>query len=80
VQWLVVRDSVLLVIAGIAAGVPAALAATKLIQKMLYGVEPADPMSIIAAVGAMAVVAAIAAWLPARRAARVDPVIALRYE
>jgi predicted permease len=80
VQWLVVRDSVLLVIAGIAAGVPAALAATKLIRKMLYGVEPADPMSIIAAVGAMALVAAIAAWLPARRAARVDPVIALRYE
>jgi ABC-type antimicrobial peptide transport system permease subunit len=46
----------------------------------LFGVEPADPATIAAAVVAMVVAAGVAAWMPARRAARLDPVVALRYE
>jgi predicted permease len=80
VQWLVLRECVLLTALGIAAGVPVALAATKVIKSRLYGVESNDPGSVLIAVTAMTVVAMFAAWLPARRAARVDPIVALRYE
>ena len=79
-QWLVLRECVFLVLVGIAIGVPVALAATKLIKSRLYGVEAHDGISVLIAVAAMLIVAAFAAWIPARRAARVDPVIALRYE
>jgi ABC-type lipoprotein release transport system permease subunit len=51
-----------------------------LIRAGLFGVEPADPATIAAAVVAMAVAAGVAAWMPARRAALLDPVVALRYE
>jgi predicted permease len=80
VLWLVVRDSLLMVALGLAAGVPAAYALTGLVKKTLFGVKPTDPLSFAAACGAMIVVAALAASLPARRAAKVDPVVALRYE
>jgi predicted permease len=80
VQWLVVRASLMVVAMGIVAGFGAALAMVQLVRRDLYGVEPADPLSIAAAVVAMAVVAGFGAWLPARRAASVDPMVALRYE
>jgi predicted permease len=80
VQWLVVRDSILVVLLGIVAGVGGALAAVQLVRKELYEVEPADPVSIVIAITAMAMVAGFAAFLPARRAAGVDPMVALRYE
>ncbi len=80
VQWLVVRGSLTVVAMGIVTGFGAALAMVQLIRKDLYGVEPADPTSIAVAVVAMTIAAAIASFLPARRAATVDPTIALRYE
>jgi ABC-type antimicrobial peptide transport system permease subunit len=80
VQWLVLRESLLMVVLGLLAGFPAALAMTRLVKTILYGVTPGDPLSYFAALILMIVVAAAAAWLPARRAARVDPMIALRYE
>jgi predicted permease len=80
VQWLVLRESMAMVAAGLAIGVPAGLALTGLVRKMLYGVTPADPLSFAAAVAAMITIAGAAAWLPARRAARVDPLVALRHE
>ena len=81
---MVLREAVLLVAAGLAVGIPASLAAARfsasLIAGLLYGIKAADLTSVILASAALLAVAAIAAMLPARRAARVDPTMALRYE
>ncbi|MBZ5592517.1 MAG: ABC transporter permease [Acidobacteriia bacterium] len=77
---MVLRDSLIMVAAGVAVGVPAALALTRFLQAMLYGIAPNDPASFIGAGLMMSVVAMLAAWIPARRAARVDPMQALRCE
>jgi putative ABC transport system permease protein len=68
-----------LVLAGAALGVAGALALTRLASGVLYGVTASDPLTIAAAVLLLAGVALLACWLPARRAARVDPAVALRY-
>jgi predicted permease len=80
VQWMMLRDSMLMVAIGMAAGIPAALALTRLLQQVLYGVAPTDPVSFIVAGVLMLAVAAAAAWFPARRAALVDPMRALRQD
>jgi predicted permease len=80
VGWLVLRGALALVAIGMAIGVPAALAVATLVRARLFGVEPADPATIAAAVVAMVVAAGVAAWMPARRAALLDPLAALRYE
>jgi len=80
VLWLVMRDVLALVAIGLAIGVPAALASERLISGLLYGIAPIDPLSLAAAAGILAVVAGVAAYLPARRASMVDPSTALRYE
>jgi len=77
---MVVREALLLVIPGTLVGVTLALAASRVIASMLYGLKPTDPVTIVAAVGLMASVAVLAGYLPARRASRVDPMVALRYE
>jgi len=80
VLWLVMRDVLTLVAIGLAAGVPVALASGRLVSGLLYGLSNVDPVSIAAAVGILALVAGVAAYLPARRASMVDPGTALRYE
>ena len=80
VGWLMLRGALVLVALGMAIGIPAALAVATLVRAGLFGVESADPSTIAAAVAAMVVAAGVAAWMPARRAARLDPVVALRYE
>jgi macrolide transport system ATP-binding/permease protein len=80
VQWMVLRESLWMVAAGLVIGIPAALALTKLVQQALYGIRPNDPVSFFTAGVLMVAVAAVAAWIPARRAARVDPMRALRFE
>lgn len=80
VLGMILRESLLLALAGVAIGVPAALAATRLVASKLFGVSPADPLTIGVAIGLMALVAAFAGYVPAQRAARVDPLIALRRE
>lgn len=80
VRWLVMREIAVLVAVGVVIGVPAALAGNRLIAHMLYQVGSNDGVSLLAAVTVMLVIAALAGYLPARRASRVDPMRALRYE
>ena len=80
VLWLVMKESTLLLAVGIALGAVAAFAGQRLVSSLLYGLEPSDPVSILIAVTSLALVAGAAAYIPARRAAKVDPMIALRYE
>jgi len=65
---------------GVAAGVAGSLGVTRMVKGLLYGVTPGDPVSLIAPIAVLALTAAFAAWIPSRRAARVDPMVALRYE
>lgn len=80
VIWMVLREALLLVSMGVAAGVPVALALSRLVASLLYGLRPSDAETISAVVGLLVLVAAVASYLPARRASRVDPMAALRYE
>ncbi len=80
VVGMVLRDAMTLTLAGIVIGLPLALAATKQMASVLYGLGSMDPASVLFAVAALSLVAALAGYLPARRAARVDPMVALRYE
>jgi ABC-type antimicrobial peptide transport system permease subunit len=80
VLWLVLSEVLLLLGIGIAIALPSAWALTQTVRSRLYGVQPSDPVSIVAAVLAISAVAVLAGFLPAHRATRVDPVCALRYE
>jgi predicted permease len=84
VTWIVMRDALWLVGIGIAIGVPTALAAARVVGSrvsgLLFGVEATDPTTIAGAVLVLVLVAALAAYLPARRAARVEPMLFLRTE
>jgi len=80
VLWMVLKETLLLVGAGTAVGVPLALGAARFVRSQLFGVEPYDPLTIAFAVLLLTTVAAIAGYLPALRAARVDPMVALRHE
>ena len=77
---MVLRETFLLVLAGFAAGIPMGLAGSRLIASRLYGVAPADPVTLIFAAATLTGMAVIAACVPANRAARVDPLVALRWE
>ncbi len=78
--WLVLRETLTLAAIGLAIGIPASLGATHLISSKLFGVAPYDPVTLGSAVLILASMAALAGFLPAMRAARVDPVQAMRYE
>jgi predicted permease len=80
VLWMVLKESLLLLGIGIALGVPATLAATRFVQTQLFGLSPSDPFTLTAAILMIAVVTLATAFFPAHRAAKVDPMVALRYE
>jgi ABC-type antimicrobial peptide transport system permease subunit len=80
VLWLVLGDAFRLLALGIAAGLPVAWAAVRLVSSMLFGLTPTDPLTILVATVLLVAVALLAGYVPARRASRVDPMVALRYE
>ena len=77
---MVLRSGMFLTIAGLAIGLPIAFVLARSLSSLLFGVKATDPFSFIGLPLLLASVAALASYLPARRAARVDPLVALRYE
>ena len=80
ILWMVLRESLLLLAAGIAVGIPATVGVARIVRSQLFGLSSFDAATFMTAIGAIAIVILIAAYLPARRAAKVDPMVALRYE
>jgi predicted permease len=80
VLWLILREILVLVAIGIAIGVPVALAGNRLAAKLLYGLSPADPATLLAAIAMLIAIAVLAGYLPARKASLVEPTVALRCE
>ena len=77
---MILRETGWLVVGGVLVGAALSAAAVRLVSSRLYGLSPADPATLAVAIGALCAVAALASWVPAARAARVDPLVALRYE
>jgi putative ABC transport system permease protein len=80
VHRLLVREGMALVVGGLVLGALAALGVTRLLSSLLYGVSSTDPITFICVVGLLSIIAFVASYVPARRAAAVDPTISLRYE
>jgi predicted permease len=80
IAWMILRETLLLVVIGLAIGIPAALLAAKLISSQLFGLKSADPVALIGAAVVLTIVALLAGYVPVRRASRVNPLNALRYE
>ncbi|MBV9444234.1 MAG: FtsX-like permease family protein, partial [Acidobacteriaceae bacterium] len=80
VIWLVMQEVLVLLLIGLAVGVPAALGLARFIAAQLYGIKPADPWTAAISLLALIVVATAAGLVPAGRASRIDPILALRYE
>lgn len=77
---MILRETLTLTFVGMAVGIPCALAASRLLGHMLFGVSASDPVTLATVALVLAAVAALAGFVPARRAMRVDPMVALRYE
>jgi predicted permease len=80
VLWLVMREVLVMLGLGVAVALPAAWGLARLVQSQLYGIAPSDPLSMAAATLSIGLVAALAGYIPALRATRIDPIRALRYE
>jgi len=80
VLQMIVRRGLVLALAGVAVGFAGSLALGRVLSTVLYDVQPGDPLTLMAVTTILLAVAAFASWIPARRAARVDPVVTLREE
>jgi putative ABC transport system permease protein len=78
IQWMVVRQGFVLALAGVAVGSVVSLAATSTLRTLMFGVTARDPMTFVVVACLLAVIAAAASYVPARRATRIDPLVALR--
>jgi len=78
VEWMILRESLTLLACGVAIGVPAAMVVTRLVSSMLFGLSPQDPGSVAAALTVLTIATLAAAYVPARRAASIDPILTLR--
>ena len=80
VVWMMLREVIVLAAAGLAIGLPASLAVTRLVESFLFGMKPNDPLSLTVAVAILVTAVLLAGYVPARRASRIDPMAALRHE
>jgi putative ABC transport system permease protein len=80
VVWMILRDCLIVAAAGIAIGAPITLWLSGVVRAQLFGVSPRDPVTVLVAIAGLVTVAMLAGYVPARRASRVDPVVALRQE
>jgi ABC-type antimicrobial peptide transport system permease subunit len=80
VVWMVLRRSLFVTLVGLVIGLTTAMGLTRLLISLLYGVSPTDPITFAGVTLLIGLVTVIASYLPARRATRVDPMVALRYE
>jgi predicted permease len=80
VLWIVMREVLILLAIGLAVGVPSAIGLGRYVSSQLYGIQPNDPWMAVATVVLLAIVSAAAGMIPATRASRIDPILALRYE
>ncbi|HEX5833719.1 MAG TPA: ABC transporter permease [Pyrinomonadaceae bacterium] len=80
IAWMILRETLLLVLLGLVIGIPTALFGARFVSSQLFGLQPADPVALIGAAVVLTFVALIAGYVPARRASRVNPLNALRYE
>jgi predicted permease len=80
VLWIIARESIVLSVAGVALGLPLAIVGARLLRSFFFGLAPGDPLTLMLAVLATCAVVIVASVIPARRATRVDPLVALRYE
>jgi predicted permease len=80
VLWIIARESLTLSVAGVTLGLPLAIVGARLLRSFFFGLAPGDPLTLVLAIVATCVVAIAASVIPARRATRVDPLVALRYE
>jgi predicted permease len=80
IAWMILRETLLLVVVALLIGIPAAVFAARFISSQLFGLSPSDPVTLVVAALVLVIVAVVAGYVPARRAMKVDPLIALRYE
>jgi predicted permease len=80
VLGMVLNEGLKLVLIGIVVGIPVALLASRVFSSMLFGLSPADPLSMLTVIAVLGSIATLAGLIPARRATKVDPIVALRYE
>jgi len=80
IAWMILRETLVLVVVGLVIGIPTALFAARFISAQLFGLQPTDPAALICAGVVLTLVALLAGYVPARRASRVNPLTALRYE
>lgn len=80
IAWPILRTALLMTAAGVAVGVPVVLASVRIVRSYLFGIEPYDPTTFAGAIVLMFAISVLAAWIPAHRASKIDPMEALRYE
>jgi macrolide transport system ATP-binding/permease protein len=80
IMWMILREVLVLTAAGLAIGIPLALAGSHYVRSLLYGIEPTDPVAIAIGIAALVTCGLAAGLIPARRASRIDPMVAVRHE